>query len=110
MAPSSVLIVGGTGGLGSALVSQYAKTIGASNVYATVRSAPKPGTLPDGVNMIEGVDVSKKECGEKIVDGLQGRTVQVVIYVSGILKSEVSGRGDLAWPYQAVALGRRLTV
>lgn len=71
-------------------MKRYAELIGAANVYATVRSAPKPGSLPDGVNVIEGIDVSKKDCGDKIVDGLQGKTVQVVIYVSGILKPEVS--------------------
>jgi uncharacterized protein YbjT (DUF2867 family) len=87
--PTSVLIVGGSGGLGSALVKQYAKTIGGTNVFATTRSPAKPGQFPEGVNVIEGIDVSQKESAGKIVDGLKGRTVQVAIYVSGILKPEV---------------------
>jgi uncharacterized protein YbjT (DUF2867 family) len=90
MPPQSVLIVGGSGGLGSALVSRYAQLIGASNVFATTRSPPKPGSMPEGVQVISDIDVSKKDCADKIVDGLQGRAVQVVIYVSGILKGEVS--------------------
>lgn len=92
MAPQSVLIVGGSGGLGSALVKQYAKEIGAENVFATVRSSAQPDQFPSGVNVVEGIDVSQKDCGNKIVDGLKGRTVQLVVYVSGILKPEVSGQ------------------
>ena len=95
--PTSVLIVGGSGGLGSALVKQYAKTIGGSNVFATTRSQPKPDQFPEGVNVIDGIDVSKEESAGKIVDGLKGRTVQVVIYVSGILVPEVSLVGSSVW-------------
>lgn len=97
MAPQSVLVIGGSGGLGSALVKQYAEQIGGENVFATVRSSAKPDQFPSGVNVIEGVDVSQKDCGERIVDGLRGRTVQIVIYVSGILKPEVS-MGEVCKP------------
>jgi uncharacterized protein YbjT (DUF2867 family) len=89
MPPSSILIVGGSGGLGSALVKHYAETIGNSHVYATIRGQPKPGQFPSGINMITDVDVSKKDCGDKVVAGLGGKQVDVVVYVSGILKGEV---------------------
>jgi NAD(P)-dependent dehydrogenase (short-subunit alcohol dehydrogenase family) len=89
MSPSSVLIVGASRGLGLALVEKYASTIGPSNVFATVRSESK-GEFPQGVNVLEGMDVSKSDCGEKLVKGLKGSKVQVVIYVAGLLKPEVS--------------------
>ena len=98
MAPQSVLVVGGSGGFGSALVKLYADKIGGDNVFATVRSSAEPDQFPTGVNVIGNVDVSQKDCGEKIVDGLKGRAVQVVIYVSGILKTEVRSCFKLIWP------------
>ncbi len=86
----SALIIGGSGGLGTALVKRYADLIGGSNVYATIRGQPKEGQFPEGVNVITDVDVSKKDCGDRIVQGLGGKSVESVIYVSGILKPEVS--------------------
>jgi NAD(P)-dependent dehydrogenase (short-subunit alcohol dehydrogenase family) len=89
--PSTALIIGANRGLGASLVNHYARSLSPSNVFATVRSsAPAPGELfPKGVNVIEGVDVSKKTCGDDVVSGLGGRTVDHVWVVAGLLKGEV---------------------
>jgi len=89
---STALIIGASQGLGASLVRHYAKQLSPSNVFATIReSAPKSDDLfPKGVNVIANVDVSKKECGQQVVDGLQGRAVDHVWIVAGLLKGEVS--------------------
>jgi NAD(P)-dependent dehydrogenase (short-subunit alcohol dehydrogenase family) len=88
---STALIIGASQGLGASLVRQYAKRLSPSNVFATIReSAPSSDDLfPKGVNVIANVDVSKKDCGDKVVDGLKGRTVDHVWVVAGLLKGEV---------------------
>ena len=86
---STALIIGASKGLGASLVNHYAKSLSPSNVFATVRSSAKPDQFPKGVNVIEGIDVSQKDCGEKVVKGLQGRTVDHVWIVAGLLKGEV---------------------
>ena len=89
---STALIIGASQGLGASLVRHYAKSLSPSNVFATIReSAPKSDDLfPKGVNVIPNIDVSKKDCGEKVVEGLQGRAVDHVWIVAGLLKGEVS--------------------
>jgi NAD(P)-dependent dehydrogenase (short-subunit alcohol dehydrogenase family) len=88
---STALIIGASQGLGASLVRHYAKQLSPSNVFATIReSAPKSDDLfPKGVNVIPNIDVSKKDCGDKVVDGLQGRAVDHVWIVAGLLKGEV---------------------
>jgi NAD(P)-dependent dehydrogenase (short-subunit alcohol dehydrogenase family) len=92
MPPQTALIIGASRGLGLSLVQQYAKSLSPSNVFATVRShsEAQKGDFPAGVNIIEGVDASKKDCGDVVVQGLKGRTVDHVWVVAGILKPEVS--------------------
>jgi NADP-dependent 3-hydroxy acid dehydrogenase YdfG len=89
---STALIIGASQGLGASLVRHYAKQLSPSNVFATIReTAPKSDDLfPKGVNVIPNIDVSKKDCGDKVVDGLQGRAVDHVWIVAGLLKGEVS--------------------
>jgi NAD(P)-dependent dehydrogenase (short-subunit alcohol dehydrogenase family) len=89
---STALIIGASQGLGASLVRHYAQKLSPSNVFATIReSAPKSDDLfPKGVNVIPNIDVSKKDCGDKVVDGLQGRAVDHVWIVAGLLKGEVS--------------------
>lgn len=90
MSPSpSILIIGASRGLGLAL-TQYYSSQPNTTIYATVRSPPKAGTFPDGVKVIEGIDVSEEEAGKMIVEGLKGGKVGVVIVVAGVLKPEVS--------------------
>ena len=120
MAPQSVLIVGGSKGLGKALVDKYASMIDPQNVHVTVRGNEAEGmpkgerdrllkplnlsTLRglsvsadlvsrsqsrSGVKIITGIDCSKSDVGEKIVKGLQGTAIEVVVYVAGVMTSEV---------------------
>ena len=42
------------------------------------------------MKVIEGIDCSQSDVGEKLVRGLQGAAIEVVVYVAGILKPEVS--------------------
>ncbi|OCF71483.1 hypothetical protein I204_07541 [Kwoniella mangroviensis CBS 8886] len=98
MPPQTVLIVGASKGLGLALVKKYSDLIGGSNMYATVRGymddKEKSSTFPQGVHVIEDIDVSEEGVGDKIVEGLQGAAVGLVVYVSGILKPEEMGKAN----------------
>lgn len=86
--PQSVLVIGASRGLGLALVKYYSSVIHPSNVFATVRGSAPSATFPKGVRVIESVDCSKEDCGQKVVDGLQGAAVDLVAYVAGVLKPE----------------------
>lgn len=91
--PQSVLVIGASRGLGLALVKHYSSVIHPSNVFATVRGSAPSDIFPKGVRVIESVDCSKEDCGQKVVDGLQGAAVDLVAYVAGVLKPE-AGRFD----------------
>lgn len=86
---SSALIIGANRGLGLSLVKHYANQLSPANVFATVRSSVEPGLFPKGVNVIENVDASKKDCGQRVVEGLKGKSVDHVWVVAGLLKGEV---------------------
>ncbi|KAL7424308.1 hypothetical protein Q5752_001898 [Cryptotrichosporon argae] len=94
MSPTSVLIVGASRGLGFALVEHYVARLGPASVFATVRGAARPGLFPPGTNVLEHVDASKRTVGRDIVDGLQGRSVQVVVVVAGVLMPEEFGKSN----------------
>ena len=40
--------------------------------------------------MIDNVDCTQDDCGEKVVAGLKGSKVDLVLYVSGVVIPEVS--------------------
>ena len=42
------------------------------------------------MKVVEGVDCTQKDCGEKVVAGLGGKKVDLVVYVSGVVIPEVS--------------------
>ncbi|KIR27828.1 cytoplasmic protein [Cryptococcus deuterogattii 99/473] len=88
MPPQSVLVIGASRGLGLALVKHYSSVIHPSNIFATVRGSAPSDIFPKGVRVIESVDCSKEDCGQKVVDGLQGAAVDLVAYVAGVLKPE----------------------
>ncbi|WVR05495.1 hypothetical protein IAU60_002513 [Kwoniella sp. DSM 27419] len=95
MPPQSVLIVGASKGLGLALVRKYASLISPDKVFGTVRGkAEEVEDFPPGVRIIEDIDVSKEDAAGKIVDGLQGIAVELVVYVSGVLKPESMGKAN----------------
>ena len=86
---NTALVIGANRGLGLSLVKHYAQRLKATDVFATVRGQVEQGLFPKGVNVIENVDVSKEDCGKRVVEGLQGRTVDHVWVVAGLLKGEV---------------------
>lgn len=86
---TTALVIGANKGLGLSLVKHYAQRLKPTDVFATVRGQVEQGLFPKGVNVIENVDVSKKDCGKRVVEGLQGRTVDHVWVVAGLLKGEV---------------------
>lgn len=87
MPAATVLIIGASRGLGLELVRNLNSR--GSNVFATVRSTPKTGTFPVGVNVIEGVDIGEEDAGAKIVCGLGGTKVDLTIVNAGVFKAEV---------------------
>lgn len=86
MSRQTVLIIGANRGLGLALTRLYAKS---AHVVATTRSEPKEGTFSEDVQIVSGVDLSKPDVGDKLVAGLKGTKLDVVIIVAGLLKPEV---------------------
>lgn len=42
--------------------------------------------------VLDDVDCTKENCGEKVVAGLKGAKVDLVLYVSGVVIPEVSTR------------------
>ena len=86
---NTALIIGANRGLGLSLVKHYAQRLKATDVFATVRGKVEDGLFPKGVNIIEDVDASKKDCGKKVAEGLKGRKIDHVWVVAGLLKGEV---------------------
>jgi len=70
-----VLIIGATRGLGASLANLYVSQ-GDASVYGTTRSKEVPESsekqnLDKGVKWLTGVDVSERDVGVKIVEGLK---------------------------------------
>lgn len=86
------LVVGASRGLGLEL----AKTLHSlgHQVIATVRST-RNASLPPGVAVLEGIDISKEDAGRTIVAGLGGIKLDLVIVNAGIFKKEVGRSAPL---------------
>lgn len=80
------LVIGASRGLGL----QLAKVLHADGhrVFATVRSAQND-TLPAEVQTIPEVDIGKEDAGARIVEGLKGSKLDLVIINAGVFKKEV---------------------
>lgn len=81
------LVIGASRGLGLELTKLLHSR--GNHVFATVRSLPKSGTFPDGVNVIHDVDVANKNAGELITQGLKGEKVDLTIINAGYFTTEV---------------------
>ncbi|KPI35322.1 uncharacterized protein AB675_9942 [Cyphellophora attinorum] len=89
---SNVLVVGGTRGLGAALVHRYAKQKN-TTVYVTSRKeAPKD--FPSNVKWITGVDLTQPTCAKTIVSQLSGVELSLVYITAGIFKLESFEKPD----------------
>lgn len=58
-------------------------------VFATVRSAPSPGTLPEQITVIKDIDVGEEDAGAKLVAGLNGAKLDLTIINAALFKAEV---------------------
>lgn len=89
----TVLIVGGTRGLGAALVSFYASQ-SSTTVVATSRSAAAPNdpSRPN-VHWVTSIDLMRPSCGEDIASPLKDRHVDTVIISAGYFPKEEFDEG-----------------
>lgn len=62
----SILIVGGTRGLGASLIKQCAKA--GNTVYGTTRSSEGPQGFPEQVKWITGIDLTQSSVGDKLAN------------------------------------------
>ena len=81
---TTALVVGASRGLGAALCS--ALIARGTTVYGTFRSEPKHA--PDGLRVIDGIDVGEEGASARIVEGLKGAKVDRVWFVAGLLVPE----------------------
>lgn len=92
--PGSVLVVGGSRGLGKALVDHYtART--SVEVYATQRSSSHPGG-DKNVKWVHQIDLMKPTVGEDIVKQLSGVEkveISTVFITAGVFKREEFDKG-----------------
>lgn len=73
----NVLVTGGNRGLGLAIVNEL-KAVGA-NVIISVRSPCKM----DGVEVIDGIDVTDNKCGDLLAKKLGSKTIDVLVNNAG---------------------------
>ena len=85
---AKVLVVGGTRGLGSALVNYYASKP-STTVYATSRKDTAP-TSPNSSNIkwIPNIDLMKPDCGTTLSSTLQGVQISTTFITAGIFELE----------------------
>ncbi|KAF8639262.1 hypothetical protein AX16_010334 [Volvariella volvacea WC 439] len=89
------LVIGASRGLGLELVKAL-KSRQIDQVFATVQSVERASNIPEGVHIIDGVDLSKEDAGKRIVDGLNGVQVDLVILNAGIFKKETLDEPNFA--------------
>jgi NAD(P)-dependent dehydrogenase (short-subunit alcohol dehydrogenase family) len=84
----NVLVVGGTRGLGLALVQHYSIQP-STTVYATARSSPPSESSKSNIKWLTGVDLTKSDCAKSLVSQLEaGTTLNTVFFTAGIFKLE----------------------
>lgn len=92
--PGSVLVVGGSRGLGKALVDHYtART--SVEVYSTQRSQEHPGG-DKNVKWIHRIDLMKPTVGEDIAKQLSGVEISTIFITAGVfVREEFDKRGPI---------------
>lgn len=82
----NILVVGGTRGLGSALVQSYASKP-STIVYATSRKDP-PAESSSNIKWIPKIDLMQSSCGTSLASALSGVQVNTVFITAGIFQLE----------------------
>ncbi|KAF2155309.1 NAD(P)-binding protein [Myriangium duriaei CBS 260.36] len=82
----TVLIVGGTRGLGYELAKQYSQHPN-TTVYATARKS-KPDNAPASIKWVSGIDLTEETSPQTLVDALHGVTVDIVVISAGYFGKE----------------------
>ncbi|KAF5376436.1 hypothetical protein D9615_008654 [Tricholomella constricta] len=82
---STSLVIGASRGLGLELAK--ALHVDGHTVYATIRSK-QTDSLPDDVLVIPEIDIGEEDAGIKIVQGLNGTKLDLVIINAGVFKKE----------------------
>ncbi|KAF9459726.1 hypothetical protein BDZ94DRAFT_1267526 [Collybia nuda] len=79
------LVIGASRGLGL----QLSKVLHANGhrVFATIRSSQNHN-MPAGVSTIPGIDIGREDAGARIVQGLEGEKLDLVIINAGVFKKE----------------------
>ncbi|KAF2399814.1 NAD(P)-binding protein [Trichodelitschia bisporula] len=91
---ATIGIIGGTRGLGRALVDEYTRRAGHS-VYATARYTPPLGTPPAGLHWIGDVDIAHADAATKIsVRYGEAGPLDVLIISAGYFGKEEFGHLD----------------
>jgi NAD(P)-dependent dehydrogenase (short-subunit alcohol dehydrogenase family) len=87
-----IVITGANRGIGLALAEAYAKR--GDEVIAVCRKS-SPELKATGAEVIDGVDVAEDASVKRLVDGLGGRTIDVLINNAGVHRSD--GLGRMNW-------------
>lgn len=72
-----VLVTGGNRGIGNAIAKELVK-IGAETIITT----RTPFSM-ENVTVIDGIDVTENDCGEKLVNRLNGKKIDILINNAG---------------------------
>lgn len=60
------------------------------DAHADCLDAEQASKFGKNVTVIDDVDCTKEDCGDKVVAGLKGAKVDLALYVSGVVVPEVS--------------------
>ncbi len=82
----NVLVVGGTRGLGSALVHYHASKP-STTVYATSRKSA-PADSPSHIKWIPNIDLTQSSCGTSLASALSGVQLSTIFITAGIFQLE----------------------
>ena len=102
---ASVLVTGASRGIGLELCKIYRER---GDAVIAVCREPSDVLAALGVEVIDGVDVSQADAGQRLATALQGRAIDVLINNAGVLSADAIGDidfDDVLRQFQVNALG-----